>query len=88
MRKKDKYLDEKLLKFILERRLGVDNVLNPIRLHLYWWKNSSSVLAELALAQIISSDVIAQMEKEKENKILIGIEFEKRLVEQVIQNLK
>ncbi|CAB5391981.1 unnamed protein product [Rhizophagus irregularis] len=86
---KDGNLDEKLLKFIFERRLGADNVLNPIRLHSYWWKNSSSILAELSLAQM-SPNVITQIETEKENeenKILLDVEFEIYLVEQVIRNL-
>ncbi|RIA84473.1 hypothetical protein C1645_742305 [Glomus cerebriforme] len=84
---KDGNLDEKLLKFIFERRLGVDNVLNPIRLHSYWWKNSSSILAELSLARM-SPNIIAQIEKENEqNKILLDVEFEIYLVEQVTRNL-
>ncbi|CAI2169727.1 10559_t:CDS:2 [Funneliformis geosporum] len=81
--KMEKGIEEKLLKFIFERRLGVENVLNPIRLHSYWWKNSSSILAELALAKMIP-DIIIQIEKENDDNLLSDVDFEKYLVEQPI----
>ncbi|GBC08609.1 hypothetical protein RclHR1_08250006 [Rhizophagus clarus] len=85
---KDRKSDEELLKLIFERRLNAsgDNFLNPVRLHLCWWKNSSSVLAELALAQI-SPHVIKQFDTENDENKLLEIEFEKNLVEQVIRDL-
>jgi hypothetical protein len=85
---KDRKSDEELLKLIFERRLNTydDNILNPVRLHLFWWKNSSSILAELALAQI-SPHVIKQFDTENDENKLLGIEFEKYLVEQAIREL-
>jgi hypothetical protein len=85
---KDRKSDEELLKLIFERRLNAsdDNVLNPVRLHLCWWKNSSSILSELALAQI-SPHVIKQFDTEDDENKSSETEFEKRLVEQVIRNL-
>ncbi|CAG8497316.1 2069_t:CDS:2, partial [Funneliformis mosseae] len=83
----DKGIDERLLKFIFERRLGVENVLNPIKLHSYFWKHSSSILAELALAKMIP-DIIIQIEGENdEDNLLSDVGFEKYLVEKVIQDL-
>src|SRR5207248_790089 len=52
----------------------------------YWWQNSSSILAELALAQI-SPHVIKQIEIENDEDKLSEIDFEKHLVEQVIRDL-
>ncbi|PKB94898.1 hypothetical protein RhiirA5_386370, partial [Rhizophagus irregularis] len=85
---KDRKSDEELLKLIFERRLSAsdNDILNPVRLHLCWWENSSSILAELTLAQI-SPHVIKQFDTETDENKLLEIEFEKYLVEQVIRDL-
>ncbi|CAB5360426.1 unnamed protein product [Rhizophagus irregularis] len=85
---KDRKSDEELLKLIFERRLSAsdNDILNPVRLHLCWWENSSSILAELTLAQI-SPHVIKQFDTETDENKLLETEFEKHLVEQVIRDL-
>ncbi|CAG8481554.1 7050_t:CDS:10 [Ambispora leptoticha] len=44
-----------LLSLLLHRRLGEKMILNPIRLHTYWWAKSDIVIAELQLSKFCPS---------------------------------
>ncbi|CAG8591839.1 8168_t:CDS:10 [Paraglomus occultum] len=41
-----------ILKSLLSRLMGEDKILNPIRLHVYWWTKSNAVLAQMQLASL------------------------------------
>ncbi|RIA83302.1 hypothetical protein C1645_834051 [Glomus cerebriforme] len=41
-----------VLSYILKCKLGKDDVLNPILLHIFWWKHASSTLAEFQLVHM------------------------------------
>ncbi|CAG8439230.1 10104_t:CDS:10 [Acaulospora colombiana] len=47
----------KLLDLLLRRRLGQKLILDPVRLHTYWWAKSNIIIAELQLAKLCPSIV-------------------------------
>ncbi|CAG8704564.1 6187_t:CDS:2, partial [Racocetra fulgida] len=53
----------KLIDLLLLRRLGKKLILNPIRLHTYWWAKSDIIIAELQLAKLCSS-ITNELDKE------------------------
>ncbi|CAG8507631.1 2484_t:CDS:2, partial [Racocetra fulgida] len=75
------YLDEsdaKLLQFIF-RRLCDDEILNdPVRLHIFWWDNSDSLIAELELALMCPSIT------EPESNLFEGSRFGDYVIDNIV----
>lgn len=70
----------KMLATILKLLIGVDKVYQPIFLHVYWWKNSNEILAQLQLAQM--APMIIQ-NIEIQGSAITGEGLEKYLVKEV-----
>ncbi|CAG8468220.1 46_t:CDS:10, partial [Acaulospora colombiana] len=61
--------DVKLLHFLLSRSCDAEVLNDPIRLHIYWWKNSDALISELELARICPSVIeLDNEDHEKDNR--------------------
>ncbi|CAG8831654.1 14052_t:CDS:1, partial [Cetraspora pellucida] len=68
-----------LLARLLQQHIGKDKVLDPVSLHIYWWKSSNIISADLQLAQLCPS-AINEFAQEKQD-----VSFEEFLVDKVIK---
>ncbi|CAG8758015.1 1413_t:CDS:1, partial [Dentiscutata heterogama] len=66
-----------IMSLIFKWLLGLDKVLNPILLQIFWWNNSSSVLVKFQLAQMCSK--VSAMNDPKDHH------FEKLLVYEIAE---
>ncbi|CAG8820665.1 32276_t:CDS:1, partial [Racocetra persica] len=73
--------DSELLARLLRQHIGKDKVLDPVLLHIYWWKSSNIISADLQLAQMCPS-AINEFTQE-----MPDISFEEFLVDKVIKTM-
>ncbi|CAG8435114.1 11795_t:CDS:10, partial [Scutellospora calospora] len=71
--------DPNLLEKLLQQLIGRTNVLDPVLLHIYWWKHSNVVSANLQLAQMCPL-AITEFVRERSD-----ITFEEFLIDKVIK---
>ncbi|CAG8648073.1 3249_t:CDS:2, partial [Scutellospora calospora] len=60
----------KLITLLLQRRLGKKLIMNPIRLHTYWWAKSDIIIAELQLSKLcypIANEIVKDINDNFEN---------------------
>ncbi|RHZ50620.1 hypothetical protein Glove_494g24 [Diversispora epigaea] len=69
--------DIKLLSLILKQLLDEDKINDPFYLHIYWWTNSSTILAGFQLAQLCPTIVNDFSEKR------VNLSFEDFLIQEV-----
>ncbi|CAG8562549.1 11938_t:CDS:10 [Diversispora eburnea] len=58
--------DVKLLSLILQQLLDEEKINDPVYLHVYWWTNSSTILADFQLAQLCPT-IINDLPEERAN---------------------